>query len=160
MARRVFFSFHYENDVTRAAIVRNSNITQEKAGFVDGVDWEAVKRGGDPAIERWIDNQLDGTSVTVVLIGSQTNQRHYVQSEVRKSWHKDNGILGIRIHNLKNLQGQINVPGGVGFGFNFKHKDGSVKTFDQSFYIYDWVNDDGYNNLEKWIETAAQQVGR
>ncbi len=153
-------SFHYENDVTRAAIVRNSNITQEKAGFVDGADWEAVKRGGDPAIESWIDNQLVGTSVTAVLIGSQTNQRHYVQSEVQKSWTTGNGILGIRIHNLKNLQGQTDFPGGVEFGFNFNHADGSTKTFEQSFYIYDWVNDDGYNNLSTWIETAASQVGR
>ena len=160
MARRVFFSFHFENDVTRAAVVRNSNITHEKAGYVDGADWEAIKRGGDTAIENWIDRQLVGTSVTAVLIGSQTNQRHYVQSEVRKSWNRGNGILGIRIHNIKNLQGQTDFQGGVEFGFNFRHSDGHVRTFENSFYIYDWVLNDGYHNLETWIERAAQQVGR
>lgn len=160
MARRVFFSFHYERDVSRAAVVRNSNITQDKAGFVDMASWEEVKKGGDDAIERWIDRNLEGTSVTAVLLGAETATRKYVQSEVKKSWNKGNGLLGIRIHNIKNLQQETDYPGGTEFGFNFKHDDGSVKSFAQSFHIYDWVNDDGYNNLEKWIETAAKQVGK
>lgn len=28
------------------------------------------------------------------------------------------------------------------------------------YKIYDWVEDDGYKNLDDWIEEAAQQVGR
>lgn len=28
------------------------------------------------------------------------------------------------------------------------------------FSVYDWVDGDGYNNFEKWIENAAQQAGR
>ena len=73
MARRVFFSFKYE-DVSRAMIVRNSWVTQGKqaAGFVDAADFEKIKRQGDAAIKRWIDNQLDGTSVTAVLVGEKT----------------------------------------------------------------------------------------
>lgn len=37
MLRRVFFSFHYDNDSNRSMIVRNSWVTQEKdaAGFID-----------------------------------------------------------------------------------------------------------------------------
>ncbi len=37
MARRVFFSFHYERDVWRAGQVRNSWVTKdrEEAGFWD-----------------------------------------------------------------------------------------------------------------------------
>ena len=30
MARRVFFSFHYDNDINRSMTVRNSWVTQEK----------------------------------------------------------------------------------------------------------------------------------
>lgn len=30
MARRVFFSFHYDNDITRSMTVRNSWVTQGK----------------------------------------------------------------------------------------------------------------------------------
>ena len=80
MARRVFFSFEYEHDVSRSMVVRNSWVTQsrEAAGFVDAADFEEVKRGGDPAIKRWIREQLRGTSVTVVLVGSHTCVSRYV----------------------------------------------------------------------------------
>ena len=69
MARRAFFSFKHE-DVTRAMVVRNSWVTQgkEAAGFVDAADFEKLKKQGDAAIKRWIDGQLNGTSVTVVLV--------------------------------------------------------------------------------------------
>ncbi len=33
-------------------------------------------------------------------------------------------------------------------------------TFSHLFPVYDWVNDDGYNNLGSWVETAAQHAGR
>ena len=68
MARRVFFSFHYKNDVWRANQVRNSWVTQgkEAAGFIDSAEFEKIKENGDKAVENWIDEQLKGTSVTVV----------------------------------------------------------------------------------------------
>ena len=71
--RKVFFSFKYK-DVSRAMVVRNSWVTQgkEAAGFVDAANFEEIKRQGDAAILRWINNQLNGTSVTVVLVGQDT----------------------------------------------------------------------------------------
>ena len=49
MARRVFFSFEYSHDVTRANVVRNSWVTQgkEAAGFEDAAEFEQLKRKGD-----------------------------------------------------------------------------------------------------------------
>ena len=74
MARQSFFSFRYKNDNWRAGIVRGSWVTQDRkaSGFFDKAEWEEVKRKSDSAIETWIDGQLNGTSVTVVLIGSDT----------------------------------------------------------------------------------------
>src|ERR1017187_8146827 len=85
MARRAFFSFHYERDAWRAGQVRNSWVTKdrESAGFWDAAAWEEVKKKGNPAIEKWIDDQLKGTSVTVVLIGAQTSTREYVGYEIK-----------------------------------------------------------------------------
>lgn len=34
MARRVFFSFHYDNDINRSMTVRNSWVTQIKLSLV------------------------------------------------------------------------------------------------------------------------------
>lgn len=150
MARRVFFSFHYERDIWRASQVRNCWITKpdrETAGFWDAASWEAVKRKGDDAIKRWINAQLDGTSVTVVLIGAETASRPYVQYEIQKSWDRDNGLMGIYIHNQKDTNQRTDVSGAdpfVAMGFT------GIKT-------YDWVNDYGYNNLGAWVEAACVQ---
>ncbi len=163
MARRAFFSFHYENDVWRANIVRNSWVTKEDreaAGFVDAADFEEVKKGGDAAIKKWIDNQLLSTSVTVVLIGSDTSNRPYVQYELQKSYARGNGMLGIYIHNLKDKNGNTSSKGDNMFGEIGKDSSGNPVYFSSSYTCYDWVDDDGYNNLGKWIEEAAKKAGK
>ena len=106
MARRVFFSFHYDNDISRSMVVRNSWVTQgkEAAGFVDKAVFEQVKRQGDKAVHNWIDKQLEGTSVTVVLIGSQTLDRPYVQYEICKSLQRGNAVIGVLIHNIRDMR--------------------------------------------------------
>lgn len=147
MARRVFFSFHYEQDGWRASQVRNSWVTKpdrEAAGFWDAVAWEEVKKKGREAIERWIDKQLDGTSVTVVLIGTETSDREYVQYEINQSWDRNNGLIGIYIHNLKNKDGLKSSKGSDPF-LTLGYK--GIKT-------YDWVSDNGYENLGDWVEAA------
>ena len=79
MIRRVFFSFKYK-DVSRSMVVRNSWVThdREAAAFVDAADFEAIKKRGDKAIQNWIDGQLKGTSVTVVLVGAETCNSRWV----------------------------------------------------------------------------------
>jgi hypothetical protein len=160
MARRTFFSFHYENDIWRANVVRNSWVTADTAGFVDAADFEQVKKGGDSAIKKWIDNQLSGTSVTAVLIGAETNDRVYVKYELEQSWKKGNGILGIYIHNIKDKSGNKGVKGSDLFGPIFTSTSDDKKYFYERFSSYDWVDNDGYNNLGKWIETAAKNAGK
>ncbi len=106
MARNVFFSFHYDNDVQRAFVVRQSWVTQPNrtaSGVIDRADFESIKRNGDAAIKRWIDNQLIGSSVTVVLIGSETLQRPYVKYELEQSISRGNGIIGVFVNNIRNF---------------------------------------------------------
>lgn len=162
MVRRTFFSFHYERDVWRASIVRNSWLTQDReaAGFWDASLWEESKRKGDNAIKRLIDNSLRNTSVTVVLIGYQTATRNWVKYEIKQSYIKNNGILGAYIHNIRDQYGFTDHKGGNPFD-NIYLDEGSSKTyFSQLYPTYDYVNNDGYNNLGKWIEEAARKVGR
>lgn len=105
MSRRAFFSFKYK-DVSRAMVVRNSWVTQgkEAAGFIDAAYFEEVKRQGDTAIKNWIDNQLKGTSVTVVLVGAKTCSSKWVKYEIEKSKERGNGLLGIDISKIRDLQ--------------------------------------------------------
>jgi hypothetical protein len=163
MARRAFFSFHYNNDVWRANQVRHSWVTKdskEAAGFIDAVDFEKVEKEGEDAVKRWINKQLEGTSVTVVLIGSDTNNRPYVRYELQKSYQKGNGMLGIYIHNQKDIDGRTSTKGSNQFGEIGKDSNGKSVYFSTDYPCYDWINEDGYNNMGKWIESAAKKAGR
>lgn len=146
MARKVFFSFKY-GDVSRAMVVRNSWVTQgkEAAGFIDAAEFEKVKKQGDDAIKKWIDNQLSGTSVTVVLVGEKTCNSKWVKYEIKKSIERGNWILGIDISKIKDFQGNTTER------CNYK----SLITSDYSFYL--WFKEDGYNQMGNWIEKAANK---
>lgn len=147
MARRVFFSFKYKQDASRAMVVRNSWVTQgkEAAGFVDAASFEKLKKQGDTAIKNWIDKQLEGTSVTVVLVGEKTCSSRWVKYEIEKSKEIGNGLLGIDVSKIKDLQG------------NTTERCGRIPK-DYKFYL--WNNDNGYKNMGDWIEKAAKDAGR
>ncbi|TPN33200.1 TIR domain-containing protein [Mesorhizobium sp. B1-1-6] len=115
MAYRTFFSFHYQRDIWRVNIVRNSNIIDgaAAAGWHDASLWEEAKRQGDTAIKRLIDKGLERTSVTVVCIGAQTASRKYVAYEIEQSALRRNLLLGVRIHHLRDQFGSVDSPGFV-----------------------------------------------
>jgi len=163
MVRRVFFSFHYERDHWRTNPVRNSWVTQdnrEVAGFIDAAKWEEIKRGGEDAIERWIEEQIHNTSVTVVLIGSETYNRDWVNREIEKSYNRGNGLLGIHIHNIENKSGRTARKGKNPLDRWHITENGQKKYLSDIFETYHWKRDDGYNNLGDWVEKAAQIAGR
>ncbi|NGO54576.1 TIR domain-containing protein [Allomesorhizobium camelthorni] len=115
MAYRTFFSFHYQRDIWRVNIVRNSNIIDgaAAAGWHDASLWEEVKRQGDAAIKRLIDKGLERTSVTVVCIGAQTASRKYVGYEIEQSAARGNALLGVRIHHLRDQYGNSDTAGAI-----------------------------------------------
>ena len=78
MPRKVFFSFHFNNDAWRASQVRSMGALEGDEPVSDN-KWEEVKRGGDRGIQNWINSQMSGKSCVVVLIGSQTASRQWVR---------------------------------------------------------------------------------
>lgn len=168
MGRRVFFSFHYQYDIWRVSRIRNSWVTKERDTntFMDAASWESVKKKGATAIKGWIDRQLDGTSVTVVLIGQFTAQRTYVTYEIQQSIARGNGLLGIYIHGMKGSDGTTTLRGPNPldsftvkreFLFGLTQYDEKVSNV---YRTYDWQIDSGYQNINHWIEEAAQIAGR
>ena len=116
MARRVFYSFHYDPDNWRAAQVRNIGAIEGNEPATDN-DWEQVKRGGDAAIRNWIANQMKGRSCTVVLVGADTADRDWINHEIVTSWNDGMGVVGIYIHGLENSEGYISAKGRNPFDF-------------------------------------------
>lgn len=143
MARKVFFSFHYDRDSWRVSQVRNCNVVSgyDKNPFLDRAKWETVKRSGDAAIKRWIDEQLKGTSVTVVLVGRETASRRWVKYEIAKSIERGKGLLGIDISKIRNQAGETDETG--------------TNPLPRGYPYYRWNKDDGRSNLARWIEAAV-----
>jgi hypothetical protein len=162
MARRAFFSFHFERDAWRAGQVRNSWVTKdrESAGFFDAAAWEEVIKKADAEIENWIGTQLNGTSATVVLIGAETSTRPYVGYEIKQSYDKGNGLLGIYIHNIKDVNSRTDTKGSNPFDNWYVERDGKKVYFNTLYPTYDWINDDGRKNMGFWIEAAAKRAGK
>jgi hypothetical protein len=164
MARRVFFSFHYQRDIFRVSQVRNSGVTKgtyEQSGFIDHADWESLERQGDDAIKRWINDQLDGASVTVVLIGAETFDRPWVNYEIQQSFADGKGMLGIYIHNLKDARtGLTDYKGRNPFGNIYRTNSNPRVYLSELYPTYDWVTDNGYSGFANWVEAAARKANR
>jgi hypothetical protein len=123
------------------------------AGFKDASLWEETTRKGGAAIKKLIDVALVGTTVTAVLIGSKTAGREYIDYEINQSFSKNNGLLGIYIHNLEDQNGKTDIRGRNPFVDVLTSFGPHVKT-------YDWIYDDGYDNIGKWVEDAYKQMNR
>ena len=148
MARRAFFSFHYQRDVWRVNQVRNiPEITgTAAAGFHDASMWEEAKKKGDAEIKKMIDAALINTSVTVVFIGYQTAGRTYINYEIQKSLDRGNGLVGIQIHDSKNKEGKTDPVG----------TNPSLLT-KNNIPVYKYVDS---TTLAKRIEEAAKRAGK
>lgn len=161
MARKVFFSFHYERDAQRAAVVRNHAVTKdgdEAAGYIDKAAWESLEKQGKKAVQDWIDEQLKGTSVTAVLVGPETSSREWVKYELQKSYTKGNGLLGVTLHNIKDFNGKTDSKGDTYFGALGQDKSGNDVYFSAVAKTYDWIDDKGYENFSKWVEEAVKSA--
>ena len=162
VTRRVFFSFHYKPGNSRAAQVRNMGLVDGNAPVSDN-DWETVTKGGDAAIQKWIDGQIYGKSCAVVLIGSQTAGRKWIKYEIKKSWDDGKGLLGICIHNLKNLDSEQSSKGKNPFdGFTVGEENLSniVKVYDPPYKLsknaYAYIAE----GISDWVEEAISIRGK
>jgi len=147
MARRVFFSFHYQY-VWKVNQIRNiPNITgAAAAGFQDASLWEEAKRKGDREIKNMIDAALVNTSVTVVFVTHGTAGRKYINYEIDQSLAKGNGLVAVQIHHLKDQNGQTGSAGAIPSQIDAN-----------GFKSYKYTNT---NALSSWIEEAAKLAGK
>ena len=193
MARKVFFSFHYDDVINfRANVVRKHGFFKgnQEAGFWDNSIWEEAKKTGETALKRLINGALEGTSVTCVLIGTGTYNRPWVRYEIFKSIERGNGILGIHINGIKGSDQLTKPQGSNPFVFlsllKTQMQSNQLTTQEWNntkwvsfnllpsinysglisgqlhnyFQVYDWAQNDGYNNFADWVEYAATNASR
>jgi len=156
VARKTFFSFHFKPDNSRASQVRNMGVLEGNQPVSDN-DWETITKKGPKAIQDWIDGQLSGRSCTIVLIGTGTAGRKWINYEITKSWNDKKGLVGIYIHNLKDLDSNQCSKGGNPFtniSVGDKKMSGIVKAYDpphsKSTDVYAYIK----SNIGEWAEEA------
>ena len=159
MARRCFYSFHYLPDSQRASQVRQIGSIEGNRPATDN-DWQKVTASGDAAITKWISDQMHGKSCTVVLVGSATANRKWINHEIVRSWDEGMGVVGIYIHALKNLAGETSTQGSnpfdyIGFGQTGKKLSSIVKCYNpagvDSKAKYAWIAEHLLNAVEEAV---------
>lgn len=158
MARRVFYSFHYKPDATRASQVRQIGALEGNRPATDN-DWETITSGGDAAIKKWIAGQLYGKSCTVVLVGQNTANRKWINYEIIKSWDDGMGVVGIRIHGLKNTAGEVASMGSnpfdhIGYGNTGKKLSSIVKCYNPAGS----TSKERYAWISKYLADAVEEA--
>jgi len=156
MGRKIFFSFHYKPDNSRASLVRNIGKLEGNSPVSDN-DWETVTRGGDAAIKKWIDSQMYGRSCVVVLVGAKTAGRKWINYEIKKAWDDGKGLVGIHVNKLKDFNGETANKGAnpfAGFSVGGVPLTQLVKCHTPFGATSKAAYRDISDNIETWIEDA------
>jgi len=152
MARKVFYSFHFDNDNWRAGQVRNiGSVEGDKP--VNGNKWEEVKDKSDATIKAWIDNQLNDKSCLVVLIGEKTSERKWVKYEISRALELGKAVCGIYIHKLEDILGHQASKGKLPFSSN-------IPVFESNYLTGKYVYDDIKNNIAELVEKAIKNFNQ
>ena len=152
MTRKVFYSFHFDNDNCRAGQVRNIG-TVEGDKPVNGNKWEDVKSKSDSTIKTWIDDNLKDKSCLVVLIGKKTSERKWVNYEINRAWELGKAVCGIYIHKLEDVLGNQSSKGKNPLA---SHVPIFESTYSTSKYVYDDIK----NNIAELVEDAIKVRSR
>jgi Tol biopolymer transport system component len=141
--KKVFFCFTRE-DISRAEVVKKYWESEENgtAGFSNPTELMNLEKQGGDAIKHRIVEQLEGTDMTVVLVGKETCTDPWVKFAIEKSIEKGNGLLGIDISKIKDLHG------------NTSERCGKIP---EGFPFYYWNKDDGKTNIAEWIKNSGNQ---
>lgn len=143
---RVFVSYHHSGD--QWYYNEFSRIFHDQHEAIIDRSLDRAKNSDNSDYVRWaIANQdIKGTSCTIVLCGAQTFQRKYVDWEIKATLDDRHGLIGVRLPTAQsNAQGQIIVP------------DRLSSNIHSGFAL--WINwvDLSVQNLQAWIATARDR---
>lgn len=82
----------------------------------------------------------------MVCIGYKTAGRKFINYEIQKSIDRGNGILGVKIHHLKNFASETDPEG-----------DTPALLTKHGYSVYKYAD---HAKLKNWIEAAAKAAGK
>jgi hypothetical protein len=109
--RKVFVSYHHGGD--QAYYTEFSRIFHDQYETVFDNSLERAYDSDDVnyVMRRIRENHIHGTSCTVILCGSQTRWRKYVDWEIKAALDKQHGLVAVQLPTLPvGLDGRVHVP--------------------------------------------------
>ncbi len=165
MARKCFYSFHFRPDNWRAATVRGIGVIEGNEPAKDN-EWESITSGADSErkIQAWIAEQIKGKTCAVVLVGSQTANRKWINYEISKAWNDGLGVVAINVHGLKDKDGTTTALGANPLDFvTFTQSGKALSTVAKCYNPagadskerYDWIAKHLANAVEEALKIRA-----
>jgi len=108
--RQIFVSYHHSND--QWYYDEFSRIFDNAYDVVkdNSLDRAIDSDDSDYVMRRIRENYITGTSCTLVLCGAQTQQRKYVDWEIKATLDKSHGLIGINLPSSMAIGNGIQVP--------------------------------------------------
>jgi hypothetical protein len=144
--REIFISYHHGDQFWKEMLVQEFAI---KWGvFTDGSLDDRIDSTQTEYVHRQIREQfITGTSVTIVLCGSETWKRRYVDWEIHTTLLKRHGLLGLIVPNTPPIS-----PG------SFPVPQRFLDNASRYALLYSWPTSP--SDLRLWIEDAIQRATR
>lgn len=162
MAKSVFYSFHYDKDHWRVQQVMKMGALEGQP-ILKSQEWESVKRRGDAAIQKWIQDQMAYKSAVVVLVGTETAERPWVRHEIAYAWDNHKPLVGVRIHGLANDKGYTASHGSNPFSMVTLKGGGTVgdyvPLYTPSGHNSQAIYADIKSNITNWVNSAYKRRG-
>ncbi len=158
MAKKCFMSFYYNEDNWRVSQVKNIGAIEEQP-LLTANKWEEIKKKGDEAIKGWIESNMRGKECLIALVGTHTSSRRWVKYEIKRACEKGIGVMGIYIHNLKDVKGNQSTKGTSPFG-NVSVNGESISSYAKmyeppystSLNVYNYIAE----NISDWVDSAIR----
>lgn len=108
---RIFVSYHHAGD--QAYYDHFSRSFHDQYEAIEDRSLDRVYDSDDMDYLRWAvaDNDIKGTSCTIVLCGAQTYKRKFVDWEIKATLDDKHGLIGVQLPTaVSNFQGDVVVP--------------------------------------------------
>jgi len=159
--RRVFFSFHYGEDINRVNVVRNSwrirpDDGMAPAEWFDNSIWEETKRTGEAALKRLIQAGMANSSVTCVLAGQHTWSRPWVRYEIAHAVARGNGLLTVHIDGVRCMRTGRGARGPNPLNYLALGRDPDGRAFIWELFQGQWRKYPRYPEAVTWPRWLAE----
>lgn len=156
--RNVFPSYDWDDVCYVNQIINMPNIVgRENIGFAKAVPNEEVKQS-DAAVQRWIEQNMEGCSCLILFIGEKTYLSKWVLYEINLARERRMGRFCIELAGMKFAEKVAQLgPDPYEYHGLYDHTPGL-----KGYLIrkYRWVDYKGPEKIKDWIEDACQRAGR